>query len=496
MKILPTNFLTNYNKFYFSGIQSKNNHFLQKNEEKTEQLPQLDAITSRVYYKFVNNNQISFGEKSDNNADKKAEELQILEELKKAVLSGTLVSEFCRENGYKRIETLLIKYKEKAEEIKQIRKEQQQKLYKKILKNYQAGGNVTKFCQENGILPSTYYTGLKFYGISMNRPRRSFTKEESEKLNEKVLKNYQEKGNIKKFCEENGIQPPDYYYRLRVYYGINFDKKRKSFTKEESEKLNEKILENHNKGGNVKKFCQKYDIHTDTYTTRLRKLGIHSKEEQEKKQKELDEKILKNHEAGGDVNQFCQKNKIAVSTYKKHLIKLGLAPQKTIKKKLTPQERTNIKEKILKNHKEGGNIKEFCEKNGIRQRYYYSCLEEQGISLQKERKKQRKKLLEKILKNHNENGDAKQFCKKYNISYDTYKYYLRTAGITLIQKPQPLTPDEIEELNKQILENHKNRGNIKAFCQEHKISTATYYKRLENLDINAEKDEQNGENQI
>ena len=41
--------------------------------------------------------------------------------------------------------------------------------------------------------------------------------------------------------------------------------------------LNKKIIENHNKGGNIRNFCEKYNISIPTYYNHLINLGLHKK---------------------------------------------------------------------------------------------------------------------------------------------------------------------------------------------------------------------------
>ncbi len=423
MKILSINLFLNRNKFYFSGKQNENNHFLQKSEEKTEQLPQLDVLTSRVYYKFVNNNQINFGENLDNKADKKAKELQILNELEKALLSGQPMTTFCKENGYtiSQIRNLLNKNKAKAQEIKQKKLKQQKKLNEKILKNHETGGDIEKFCKRNDISTFTYYKRLNLFDIKSHR--RSFTDEQEKELCKKIQQNHEVGGNISNFCKENGITAPTYYYRLDIL-GLNPSRRLPRRTKEETKELDKKIRKNHRVGGNVENFCKENGIKISTYGAHSRKMGINCEEEQKKRKKRLDEKILKNHETGGNVKQFCEKNGIKVDTYYLHLKKLGINILE-----IKQQQRQELAAKILKNHQEKGNVEKFCKDNGIKIRTYYLYLTRQGIKSQEEKKQKQKELDEKILKNHEVSGDVKQFCKENGIKRCTYNLHLKNLGL-------------------------------------------------------------------
>ena len=328
MNILTINFLTNYNKIYFSGIQNKNNNFSQKNGKKPKELLQINAFSPEAYYKNLNNNNsINFEGRLPPKEDK-----NFPAELDNAIREGKSINAFCREHN---------------------------------------------------LTPPSFYLRVKKYKVDLNKIKQiqqQIKEQKQKELDEKILENHKNGGNIEEFCKKTGICIRTYILRLRKMGIVVKIENQKNAQKE----ITEKILKNHQEGGDIKKFCETHNMSIHTYYNHLHKAGIHPQKERQKKQKELHNKILKNYEEGGDIKTFCQTHNIKPCVYYYHL--RNKYPMIKKRKFFTPEQSNELNKKILINYQEGGNIPKFCQSEGISISVYYNRLKKLGINIHEKNK--------------------------------------------------------------------------------------------------------------
>ena len=272
------------------------------------------------------------------------------------------------------------------------------------------------------------------------------------------------------------------YYK--TINNINFGQK---LNNNKNKLLDEKIRHNYLSCGKIREFCRNNHISTFTYYTRLNSLDD-IEELKEKKQKILEEKnkkllenILKNHKIHGPVEKFCKENDITLYTYYNVLKKQGIysIPAKIKYKELDIE--------IRKNHETGGSVEKFCKNHNIIRTTYFNRLnyggDEARISIAKRRKlnlEKQNNLKEEILSNYQNKGDIKEFCRQHNITETTYYRHLKRLGIDIKQR----ITEKYEELDKEIKKHYLSGRQIIPFCKSKGISPATYYKRLRVLGLN------------
>lgn len=410
MNILTTNFLTNHNKIYFSGIQNQNSSSLQKNERKQEQLVQLDALTARVYYKTINTS-VNFGQKSGK------EPIETLrEKILKNYETGGHIIDFCKEYGictatyYKILAEYHIDPKKRTQEKQSI-------LDKEIIENRQNGGEIRKFCKRKGISTDVYHSRLRKYNLGMKQK----ILEKQAALCKEIAENDKLGGDIQTFCKEKGISKTTYYHYLKeLHIDIKQSKARRY------EAIDKKIIENFKNKGSVEEFCKEKDISQTFYYERVKKLQLIKKE-----QDALNAQIKEHYERKGNIDEFCKQKGITRNTYYKRVEKLGINTDKSRKTrmKFSDVEREEQNEALRKNFEEGGSIKDFCQKKGISLATYRFRLKKLGLPTRKAENPakilKKQNLDDAIRENQEKKGDVKKFCQERNISETTYYRHLK-----------------------------------------------------------------------
>lgn len=280
----------------------------------------------------------------------------------------------------------------------------------------------------------------------------------------------------------------------------------KNLSKKQRESLIQKIKENAENGGSIKDFCKKYNISHQMYHIYIKKLNFSPEEiklnrqrNKIKNQSNLYEAILENYKNGGSIKDFCKEYGIHSVTYIKKLkeIESDLTKIRTERgknqKKLLSEQQKELYEKIKQAYINGEPIEKICEENNVCSATLFNTIRAFAKNKKEIRElrenaleKQLQELDEQIIKNHKEGKDVSEFCRRKNISAFTYRQRLKKSGI--LPAESPIMPRRNNnELNKKIIENHNKGGNIRNFCEKYNISIPTYYNHLINLGLHKKK---------